>query len=194
VSRIAGQLIPLLKPAYFRKIGNLFWRISEEGVVQYVQIQTERAPPTSSELHFWINLAVSVDEVSSALGYSDRPGPKSPWLASIRLGNLIRPDSDVAWSFYDPAIIADVRDALVSHGLPWLEGLKTRRQIVATWDDEPQRLPIPAHGEVLIAVVRWHLGDTAQAERDIRSYVASLREPMKSFVMDLVNRSHIILS
>lgn len=95
-----------------------------------------------------------------------------------RLGELMEPSADRWWSLDDPtAAHQEIDHALDTAGLPWLNGLASRKAILREYEDKGRfALGMPPAGPLRIA---WLLRvtDTAAAETVLRAYLKEEHSP-----------------
>jgi hypothetical protein len=190
MAQIVRTLAPLFKKAGFRKRRHSFNRLVEDGVVHVVDLQmgpyeppgTVEIPGLRENLYglFCVNLGVYVAEMG------DEGGRGGSWINEYgcdlrkRLGELIPPgDQDVWWSLADPpASTHDVEAALTEHGLPWLDGLSSRRNILDRYYlFGASALGMPPRARIDIARVHLALGDEEAADRELRLHWNDSLEP-----------------
>jgi uncharacterized protein DUF4304 len=136
----------LLKPLGFRRRGRTYNRTREPGVVQVVNLQSDKYPigdqpdfPPMRVNHygdFTVNLGVHIAEVFEAT--YDRPAP--PFVQDYdcamraRLGVFLDPPRDRWWPLSAPEAAAEeVVDLLARFGEPLLARFDTRRAIIEEW-------------------------------------------------------------
>jgi hypothetical protein len=189
MAAVVGDAGPLLKNAGFRKRRHSFNREAEPGLVQVVNFQMGPfEPPGSEDTHaireslgfagnlygsFTINLGVYVPEM-----VLDEREKRDGWVNEYncqlrqRIGRLLDDPTDVWWSLDDPAAAASAAvNALESAGLPWLDRLSSRRQILDAYElFGTAAVGLMPNGPVQIA---WLLkeSDRARAEAILREYM-----------------------
>jgi hypothetical protein len=181
MAQIVKALAPVLKHAGFRKRRHSFNRAATDGIVHVVSFQmgpydppgTVEIPGLRPNLYglFAVNLGVFVPEMS------DEPKRRRNWVNEYdcdlrkRLGELVPPGRrDLWWSLEQAdAAIVDAGAALVEHGLPWLDGLSSRRSVIDRfyllgWED----LGMAPRAHIDIARLHLAAGDEVAADRELR--------------------------
>jgi Domain of unknown function (DUF4304) len=179
MAAVVSELAPLFKDRDFRKRRHTFNRAASDGIVHVVAFQMGRYdPPGTIEIpplrvnrygEFAVNLGAFVPEM-----YTD--GPRPPWIQEYhcalrtRLGRLIGPaGQEIWWSLDDPSrAAADVRSALETEGLSWLDRFPTQAAVLADYRRTDDAFFSPARARIDVALVLLARGEQAAAEELLR--------------------------
>ncbi|HEX7276810.1 MAG TPA: DUF4304 domain-containing protein, partial [Acidimicrobiales bacterium] len=141
IRRVIADVLPLLTEAGFRRSRRRFTRSIEPGVVQVVEFEAGRYPPPGMGWgeygRFTINLGVWVDELRRADITAEDGSTVGVAECHIQaqIGDLLRPSVDTWWEMFESTTAgSEARDALLRFGLPWLDGLRTRADILQAGD------------------------------------------------------------
>jgi len=157
-----------LKPLGFRKAGNFFNRVVDDGLVQVVGFQSG---PATSVLHgnFTVNLGVFVPCLAALEhkgGAARRTLTDAHCEVRSRLSKAAGLGSDRWWPLDQTAEETGIYVAglLVEFGVPFLDRYASHRQIIARFDEEGV-LPFhnPARSALAVAVICACSGDLTAA-------------------------------
>jgi len=190
VDEIQKALVPYLRGIGFVRRGRTFNRRTEDGLTQVIGIQmgasdppgTTYIPHLRENLHglFAINLGVYVPEVAVRSGTEV---PKSIvneayCCVRARLGELIGAGKEVWWHCQaDDAVIADVKHALETEGLPFLARFATRDRILAEWRGRSENQGAGRPPRIVSAIILAERGQRDEARALLAQQVHETRNP-----------------
>jgi hypothetical protein len=123
-----------LKPKGFTKRGRTFNRVTEDRLVQVIQLQLGQR---ILENQLTVNLGVFVPEVAEVLGEPARDFVTEPTCCiRTRLGTLAPEGQDVWWPVAGASVPGDIIHRLERDGLPFLRRLASRDGIVTGLTDD----------------------------------------------------------
>lgn len=168
----------LLKPSGFKKQRSTFNRLTDDGLVQVVALRMGRhefgedIPPIRVRTYgsFTVDLGIYIPEVAKALGdYAVAKGFVPEVFCAVRKSlSDLGPQGEPAWwslSKNTPeAIAAWVTERLREVGLPFLEGLATRDDLIAAWERHGRDIGLPPRAPLDIAAVHLAAGRRDRAE------------------------------
>ncbi|WP_189410975.1 DUF4304 domain-containing protein [Neogemmobacter tilapiae] len=155
-----GDLLLLLKPFMadekFKKNGNYFRRVTDDGLTQVVQFQ-KSSFGSADEGQFAVNLGVAIPEVHRHF-QPERPIDKVSDVdchIQARLGMLATGGQDVWWPTQGAAGLRSEMEAILAKtGLPFLASFSRRDQILAHIRQCDVVVPyIPYHPSVIEAII-----------------------------------------
>ena len=189
MASVVAHIAPILRGANFRKRRHTFNRPVERGMVHVVNFQmgphdppgTQEFPPFRTNLYglFTVNLGVFVPEMVQ----QSWAEPMGGWVVEplcqlrMRLGQLLPEGLDTWWHLERRDAASDVQRALTEGGLPWLDDLTTRAELLEAYRTRGgNSLGMYPRAPLDIA---WLLAETdrAEAEKVLREYLASDMNP-----------------
>ena len=167
---LSEAMIPaaeVLKPLGFRKSGNYFNREAEDGLVQVVGFQSGQAV---SIFHgtYTVNLGIYIPCVAQLEGNFSRGRYVTDAHCEVRsrLGEIAAPGRDIWWPLDDSASASGrtVANALLSHGIPFLESYRSNSAIIDRFECDGE-LPFhnAARSALSVAIVLWHTGNSKRS-------------------------------
>lgn len=120
-------LADALKTAGFKKQARTFRRVEADGSISIIHVQADKYNEGSRGA-FVVNLARYIPELAdmAAEARMEKPGEEHGHFRA-RLGHVMGHSHDVEWALDahsdDAAIAAELRAAVINHGLPWLDSL-----------------------------------------------------------------------
>jgi hypothetical protein len=165
VDWVQREMRPHLKERGFRVRGRTFNRVTSDGLVQVVNIQTGSADPPGTtyipglreNLYglFTVNLGVYIPEVAELRGEQAKSWVQDYHCAiRERLGPVSGEARDVWWhARQDAAVADDVSSSLVKFGLPFLDRFATRDLVLAELDDATKNLPYCSVPRIVNAII-----------------------------------------
>jgi len=163
---ILAELRHSLVPLGFTRRGRTFNRAIPGGLVHVLDLQLGA---TIAYGKFTANVAVFLPEVALALAGIDHPPAfvrEPDCEIRARLGKLLPQPIDRWWSLDPPSIklvAAELRDAVLDHGIPFLNGLSDRQEIIERWQAGLLDRFTPPRRNVSLAAILHRVGNTASA-------------------------------
>lgn len=202
VDKFQRALRPLLADLGYKAKGRTFNRISADGLTQVVNIQMGPSMPPGTEFFpglrnnmyglFTINLGVHVPEVTDAIGYGE---PKS-WVQDYncciraRLGDVSGDIEDIWWhACFEEGILSNVRERLITGGLPWLQKHSTRDGILAELEGEDRVAGSPPR--IVMAIILAKRGKRDRARELLREQIQGAHKGHADHVIGLAKKLHL---
>lgn len=166
VDEVQRTLRPSLQAHGFRVRGRTFNRVTEDGLVQVVNLQmgasdppgTAYIPGLRDNMHglFTVNLGVYIPEVAVLHG----GGLAKAWVQDYhcairsRLGPASGNPQDLWWHARDPArAVADLQPLLLGYGLPFLDRFRSRELVLRELDGQGENLAHCAVPRIVCAIL-----------------------------------------
>ena len=190
LDEIQRELKPFLTQRGFKVRGRTFNRLSEDGCTSVVNLQMGAADPPGTtyipglreNLHglFAVNLGVYIPEVARYQG----GGEAGSWIQEynccvrVRLGALVGEGKEVWWrAVPSQQVIAAVRNALQSEGLPFLERYDTRDKILSEWSGQSRSVAGGSPPRIVLAVILAGRGQVEHARQLLSLQARETRNP-----------------
>ena len=205
VDDIQRALRPFLSTCGFNIRGRTFNRVTEDELIQVVNIQmgpsdppgTTYIPGLREDLHglFTINLGIYVPEVARHhLG-----GEAKSWIheyhccVRARLGQTTGDPREIWWhARSDDAVVGDVRTQLESAGLPFLERFSTRNKILNEWRDQSDNVFAGSPPRIVLAIILVERDQRGRARELLAQQVLETRNPgHPNYVRQLAERLEV---
>lgn len=164
-------LTETLKAAGFKKQARTFRRIEADGSISIINVQADKYNE-GSRGDFVINLARYIPELADMAEEArmEKPGEEHGHFRA-RLGHVMGQVHDVGWSLDthsdDASIAAELREAVVKHGLPWLDSLLLENFIRAGADLHALPGGKPDGGRLYAAGLYLLAGETEKARETL---------------------------
>lgn len=196
LNNIIASMESDLLPTGFIRRGRAFRRTTEPG---YVQIFDFGMALSTSYLagHFTVDLSIFVEEQFEAYWNTTRPKRLSTCHCELtrRLPMLAAPYLDKWWPVGDAptAVISEVTDLLLSHGLPFMDRLRSRTELVDAWRSEGNDIGLPPRGGLSVAIILQHLGAADEATSLVNIELQDPNTAYREFVESIAARAGIHL-
>ncbi|MDO5091399.1 MAG: DUF4304 domain-containing protein [Cardiobacteriaceae bacterium] len=164
-------LADVLKAAGFKKQARTFRRVEADGSLSIINVQADKYNEGSRGA-FVVNLARYIPELADMAGETrlEKPGEEHGHFRA-RLGHVMGHLHDVDWMLDahsdDAAIAAELRAAVVNHGLPWLDSLLLENFKRAGADFHSVPGGKPDGGRLYAAGFYWLAGEAEKARETL---------------------------
>ena len=190
---IVQAIQPRLKEAGFRKRRHTFNRSTESGVVQVINFQmgqkippgAEPIPPIRLDLHglFTVNFGVAVEE-AWLLNRRQREAAFPEFVNDYdceireRLGQILGRQEDAWWELRPEhgQVAIEIGDAILEHGIDWLENRATREKILELWTAGGLKV-LPMKTALPIVMILRRRDRPDEAATALRSYYQTITQP-----------------
>lgn len=163
------QLADLLKDLSFKKQGNTFFRETEEGLYQIIELTLGPAWGLMKD-HIGLSFGVATEEWIEHLNQWKRPKNLTTSDCEIKdiYTTIVNKDADCWFKISKglPWLVSTITKRINHFIVPFLDNLKTRLEIINLWEKDDKKVGLPPRHKLSIGVLMYLSGDK-QKGRDI---------------------------
>ena len=171
VGQVVAAIDGDLKPRGFRRVGRIFNRTTQDGLVQVVHVWIRRAEFSGG---FTVTVGVCVPEVAQALRGRDPKGVLGPYHCTllVSLGRLGPEKCDLWWRNAAAAeVVPEILQRLKRDALPYLERHASRDAILQEWDGKSETMGFWDPSRIALAVILVRRGEPERARQLLDAHV-----------------------
>jgi len=190
---IQSAMLPFLESVGFKLNQRTFTRTCEPGLIQVISFGMGQS---WSMYHgkFTVDIGVYIQEAYLALHpFIKKPPKKVTGMhceISRRLPAFHANVEDYWWDLNPPFenTIQELIQLLQKYGLLFLDGLRSRNEIIEQWKTKGNLIGFPPRGKLSIAIIQAKLGNVSEAARLAREeYHKKESQPYSEFVLQVMN-------